>query len=416
MTADQVPLFEEPTLTVAELSAGLAGVIRRAYPDEIWVRGEIANLKRTSAGHAYFDLAGEGACLSVTLFDTDRQVVNRILQRAGGGVRMSDGTEVRIRARVSWFAKRGTVSLRMLSIDPAYTLGRLAEERESLLRRLHDEGVVGHNRRLPLAAVPLRVGLITSMGSAAAADFLDTLESSGMAWQVHVADARVQGNDAERSVVAALVALAAARLDVVCVVRGGGARTDLAAFDSEVIARTIAGMPIPVFTGIGHEIDSSVADLVAHTAFKTPTACAAALVERVEAFLARCASAWTGIARSVTDALDRAATGLDRASGRVVGASRHHLRAHEHRVQAARERLAVRPLRVLDTAERQVGALDARVGSLDPVRVLARGWTVTRRADDGRLVRTPGDVAVGDEVVTTFAAGSARSRVESVDG
>ena len=415
MSASQVPLFEEPTLTVGELSDGIGRLLRRAYPDEVWVRGEIANLKRFQQ-HAYFDLVGDGACISVALFDTDRQVVNRILQRAGGAVRMTDGTEIRIRAHVTWMAKRGTVSLRMKSIDPAYTLGRMAEERELLLRRLQDEGVIGRNGRLPLPLVPLHVGLVTSRGSAAAADFLHTLEASGRAWRVVLADARVQGADAERSVVAALHALAVRGVDIVCVVRGGGARTDLAAFDSEDIARTVAAMPVPVLTGIGHEIDTSIADLVAHTAYKTPTACAGALVERVDEFVVRCSGAWDAIARSATVALDRAGAGLDRWSGRVVGASRHHLRSHERRVDVAADRLARRPARLLDDAGRHVAGLEARARALDPAVVLARGWSITRRAGDGRLVRSSADVAAGDEIVTTFAAGRATSRVEAVDG
>ena len=129
----QEPLFsEEPTLSVAELNAGIGTVLSRAFPDEVWVRGEVANLNRPPSGHVYFDLVGDGCALGVTLWASDKQVVNAVLRRAGGAVRMTDGTEVRIRVRVSWYAERGRVSLRMLSIDTAYTLGRLAEARELL--------------------------------------------------------------------------------------------------------------------------------------------------------------------------------------------------------------------------------------------------------------------------------------------
>ena len=145
-------------------------MLGRAFPDEVWVRGEIANLSRPQSGHVYFDLVDAECALSVTLWASDRQVVNAVLRRSGGAVRMSDGTEVRIRVRVAWYPKRGQVSLRMLSIDPAYTLGRLAEARELLLQRLRAEGLLARQPALAFAPVPLTVGLVTSDNSAAAHD------------------------------------------------------------------------------------------------------------------------------------------------------------------------------------------------------------------------------------------------------
>jgi exodeoxyribonuclease VII large subunit len=410
----QEVLFEEPTLTVAELSAGIARLLARGYPDEVWVRGEIANLSRTTWGNVYFDLV-EGDCLlRVTLWNDDRLVVNRIL-RQSGAVRMTDGTDVRIRCRVQWFPKRGTVSLRMLSIDPAYTLGQLAEARERLLAQLREEGLVGRNGALAFPPVPLRVGLVTSAGSAAAADFLRTLEASGWAFRVSFVDVRVQGADAERSLVAALRTLGArsgtAAVDVVCVVRGGGARTDLAAFDGAELARTIAAMPVPVLTGVGHETDTTVADHVAHRAHKTPTACAASVVEHVDRFVDRCRACSASVGKAALAALVAAAGRVDRASGRVVGASRHHLRSHSDRMDAAAARLTSRPDRVLAAAERELANRHARVRSLDPARVLARGWSITRDLQ-GRVVRAA-TLAPGDTVVTTVADGSFRSTVES---
>jgi len=257
----QAPLFEEPTLSVGELSAAIGRVLARAFSDEVWVRGEIANLKRR-AEVVYFDLVDGTTSLPVVLWNNDRVVVNQVLKRAGGAVRMTEGTDVRIRTRVGWFGKRGTVSLRMLSIDPAYTLGQLAEAKERLLAALRADGTLARNATRTLSPVPLRVGLLTSAGSAAAADFLKTLDSSGRGFAVTHVDVRVQGVDAVASIVAGLQQLArrADSLDVVCVVRGGGARTDLAAFDDEAICRAIAAMPLPIFTGIGHEIDTCVAD------------------------------------------------------------------------------------------------------------------------------------------------------------
>ncbi len=386
-----LPPAQEPTMTVAELNRAIGLVLGRAFPDEVWVQGEIANLSRPPSGHVYFDLIGDGSSIGVTLWASDRQVVNAVLRRAGGAVRMTDGTEVRIRARISWWPERGRVSLRMLSIDTAYTLGRLAEARELLLQQLTREGVVDRQKALPLPLVPLRVGLITSAGSAAAADFVHTLELSGRAFDVVLVDARVQGIDAESSLLAAFEAFATRQPlpDVVCVVRGGGARTDLAAFDREAVARAIAACPRPVLTGIGHEIDTTIADVVAHASHKTPTACATALVERVAAFCARLDERTGRLHRASHVALERASARLARTAERTRSASRA----------------------ALATADARVEQAAVRAAALDPARVLARGWSITRTAD-GALVRAAGEVEPGTSLVTTVADGEVRSTAD----
>jgi len=378
-------------MSVAELNAAVGAVLNRAFPDELWVRGEIANLSRPPSGHVYFDLVGDGCALGVTLWATDKQVVNAVLRRAGGAVRMTDGTEVRIRVRMSWYAERGRVSLRMLSLDTTYTLGRLAEAREVLLRTLRSEGLLRRQANLTLPVVPLRVALVTSDGSAAAHDFLNTLEGSGHAWQVTVLDTRVQGATAERSILRAIDTACGSRppFDAVCLVRGGGARTDLAAFDRESVARAIALAPVVVWTGIGHEIDTTVADAVAHRSFRTPTACATALVERVTTWYEHLNSTWIAIARAAS----------------------HHLRLRQAAVDDSARRLAASPLRALDRASRLIDASESRVRAFDPARTLARGWSITHDRD-GALVRSVVDIAPGTELVTTVADGELRSTVD----
>ncbi len=437
----------------------LGNVLHRAFPEEIWVRGEIHDISRPPSGHVYFQLVeGRGtsttACLSVILSARSKGRINESLKRAGGGVRMVDGTEVRIRGRMDWFAPRGQLQLRMTAIDPAYTLGQMAAARDEVLRRLAEEGLLDRNRQLAVPLVPLRIGLITSEGSAAAADFVHELRASGIAFQISIADVRVQGVDAAPSVVAALAAFAAEPPDVVAIVRGGGARTDLAAFDGELIARAIAQMPVPVFTGIGHEVDRSVADEVAHTSLKTPTACAQALIEAVRRTTDRFDQLWQRIAavadrtvaahddrlrhnarhagRSVDHALRASAAHLERAgqrvhrsscavldasvvrvergAGRATGAARHHLLAAEVGATAAIHRLSARSPRAASLATRRLDALEAQLRAHDPARTLARGWSITRRSD-GTVVRDPADVAPGDQLTTTVAGGEVRSTV-----
>ena len=455
---------EEPTWSVTELGGAIGLALRHSFPDEAWVKGEIRNLNRGRNGMVWFDLVEPApgadhsrqplAKLSVVLFDTARRRVNARLQDAGGAVRMSDGTEVRIRGRVDWYTPSGRLQLLMSDIDTAFTLGRLAADRERLLRLLDAEGLLGRQEALARPSVPLRVGLVTSAGSAAEHDVLDELRRSGLGFRVVRADARVQGPTAPRSIAWALRAVARRGVDVVLLVRGGGATTDLAAFDSEVIARAVAELDTVVITGIGHDVDRSVADEVAHAAYKTPTACAQAVVEDVRAFEARLVACWSDIAvvarrqvraqssrlqacgrhvalatrsglatadrglaahgahlrRSTGGAVARATFSLERSVGRVGSGARAHLRDHERSLDAARDRLGARTPRALDSAEREVERIAGQVRALDPGRALARGWSITR-GPDGRVVRTPADVSAGDALRTTVAGGEVHSVV-----
>ncbi|MGH9084457.1 MAG: exodeoxyribonuclease VII large subunit, partial [Acidimicrobiales bacterium] len=292
----------EPTFSVGELSDAIGRAVRATFRDEVWVRGEIHDLSRPASGHVYLTLVeeredGSRASLPVMLSAANKVAVNRALTRAGGAVRMVDGTEVRIRGRLDWYSPRGQLQLRMTAIDPAYTLGQLEVARAELLARLEADGLLARNGGLPMPLVPLRIGLVTSRGSAAEADFLDELTRSGFAFHVIAVDVRVQGTGAPRSIASGVASAAARACEVIAVVRGGGARTDLACFDDERVARTIARSPVPVLTGIGHETDRSVADEVAHTCEKTPTAAAQHLADRVASYLGRVEELWAMTAR-----------------------------------------------------------------------------------------------------------------------
>lgn len=424
-----------PTWTVAELSQAIGERVRAAFPTEAWVRGEIHDLVRPRSGHVYFTLRDPDgdAQLAVMLSSTNKVRVNRLLLRGGDRVRMNDGTEVRIRGRLDWYEPRGQLQLLMTSIDPAFTLGQLAAARAELLDRLRAEGLVGANALLPLPVAPLRIGLVTSVGSAAEADVLDELRRSGFRFQVTVADVRVQGPDAPAAVAAAVTGLARTGVDIVIVARGGGAATDLAAFDTELVARAIAGAGRPVVTGIGHETDRSVADEVAHTAAKTPTAAAQHVVGLVGLALDRAERTWHRIAVLGVHALDRADAHLDRASARAGLAARSATHREHARIVAAgtrlrrcldaalvtaardldghRRRLPAASARQLARADQRLDVLAARTAALDPQRALARGWAIARGAD-GTVVRSVADAPPGSVLAVQVADGTLHTTVD----
>lgn len=299
------PREAEPrTWGVLELNQGIERALKNAFPGEIWLRGEIQGLARTRMRkHHYFDLVEKDpgsdqvlASISVALLSWNKAKVERMMRDAPG-FELDDDVEVRIRCEMGFYPPWGKLQLVMTGVDPTFTLGQMAANRERILRALAAEGLLDRNAQLALPVVPQRIGLVTSVGSAAYNDFVDEIRRSGYGLHVLACDARVQGQETERSVIAALRTLAREGCDVIALVRGGGSRADLAGFDGEGIARAIARLPVPVFTGIGHEIDTSVADAVAHTAHKTPTACAAALVGLARDAESRIEECWSAIVR-----------------------------------------------------------------------------------------------------------------------
>ena len=445
------PLFEQAppppprgaqSYGVAEFNTLLAQVVSQRFPDDVWVEGEISNLTRSRSGHVYFDLVEPTepgvpttAKISVVLFNQTKQIVNNQLKRQNVG-RLVDGMAVRVRAAVDFYEARGSLQLRMTGIDPRYILATMAAEREALIQRLHADGVTERNKAQPLPMVPLRIGLVTAKGSAAEADFIKELETSGYSFRVTACDARVQGDLAPATLIAALRTIFTQPVDCIALIRGGGSRGDLAVFDNEQICHTIAAAPVPVLTGIGHEIDRSVADVVAHTALKTPTAVAAELVRRVGTYVDRAETAWETIravaylqcnaAESRLASLARRSAvagreGIQHADQRLIERARRTVQAGRGQIARADTQLAttVEELpkladRIQRHAESRMDHIDARLRAADPAVLLKRGWSITRTSQ-GDVVRAVADAVPGDTLVTEVSDGTIISNVSAVD-
>lgn len=409
----------DETYTVRGLNEAIAEALNESFAREVWVRGEIQQLRRSNNGHVYFELVEKDgnrdnvrAVLRVALFKNDRASVNRSL-KATPGVTIEDGVEVRIRGRVDFWPPAGRLQLVMTGIDGVFTVGKLAADRERVLRVLAAEGLLGRNGALELVPVPLRIGLVTSGGSAAYHDFMHELTRGGYAFRVAHADVRVQGAGAWRRIAYALRKVAATQVDVIVLVRGGGSRSDLAPFDAEGVARAITEMPVPVLTGIGHEVDRTVADEVAHTSAKTPTAIAALLVDAIDEYcedLSRLAHRVSLRARGACALADRELGEIARRVQRSVPVV---LAAERQLVDHQQVRLLEVARRGSRDASRALDGVEARVRALDPRRVLERGYTITR-TKDGTIVRAAAAVTAGDVVVTETGDGTVQSRVEGI--
>ena len=417
----EVPSEDPVVLTVGRLGELLKEGLSALFPGDLWVEGQVSGFHDARSGHAYFDLVepsdepgrAVAAKLSVALFKQARGRVDRTLSEAGG-LALSNDMQVRIQARIDFYPPSGRLQLIMQGIDPGFTLGRLAVERERLLHALADEGLLRANRANPIPVPPLRVGLVTSVGSAAHADFNEELSCSGFPFTILERDARVQGEGSAIDLAEALHMVATHRPDVIALVRGGGSATDLAAFDAEVLARTIATLDVAVVTGIGHEVDRAVADEVAHSAFKTPTACAAAIVGQVTAFADAFADLQESIAQRAGASTSRAADLLDDLAHRTATSATAVLDRRTDRLDDLVGRLRRSPTATLERQVERLAGITDNLRALDPARILARGWSITRLAD-GTLVRSVTDTATGDTLVTHVAGGTVTSTVDGTE-
>jgi exodeoxyribonuclease VII large subunit len=382
-----------PSFSVGQFTEVLNHVLKASFDEGVWVEGEIQGLRKPNP-HAYFTLIenidGVKAQLNINLFAGPLRNVQAKLRQQG--IELKDGLKVRLFGRVEYYGPFGKLNLIATDVDTQFSAGDVAAKREELLRQLMEKGVDKINKRIPVPLVPLRLGIISSSQAAGWADAQQHLTESGIGFAITFCDVRVQGDAAVSQIVAALNSLSRRDdIDLVMLMRGGGSKGDLAAFDDEQIAMAISKCSHPVFTGIGHEIDTSIADIVAHTANKTPTACAQSVIAIVESFLSELSYS-AGSLRSLTQ------TAVERARSRIA---------------VSVERLRTRPRTALDRQSQKLMMHAASVRLLDPVTTMARGWSITRDSA-GNVVRSISDIKKGDTVVTALADGSITSTVEGV--
>ena len=394
MPADIELIDGVPSFTVTQFSAVLNEVMKVSFDGGVWIEGEIEGLKRPNP-HAYFTIVEKAekgkAQVNVNIWAGSLKGIQAKLRNSG--IELKDGLKVRLYGRPDYYAPFGKLSLVATDVDTQFSAGDLAAKREELIRKLLELGVDRVNKRLQVPLVPLRLGIISSSTAAGWADAQQHLIESGIGFSVSFIDVRVQGEQAASQIVNAINAFSRrSDIDIVMVMRGGGSKGDLAAFDDEGIAMAISRCSHPVFTGIGHEIDTSIADLVAHTANKTPTACAQAVIALVEEFLGE----------------------LNYSANRLRQLTENSLVRARSRISLAVERLRTRPRTALDRQTQRLTMHAASLRLLDPVTTMARGWSITRDGK-GNVVRSTTDVKQGDTLVTLVVDGSISSTVEGVN-
>lgn len=367
-------------LTVRQLNERIQGALQNAFPDPVWVKGEVQRLPRDAARrpHVYFELheAGPGGAAgfqipaAILKWDRDRFGLGRYLDGSDPAFTMQDKLEVCLLCRVDFYPPFGKLSLKVVGIDPEFSLGQLEAQRRRVLAWLEQQGLLRLNATHPVPELPLRVGLITSRGSAAERDFRTGLEASGYDFGVLMADCRMQGEQTAPQISAALQHLAGQGLDVIVITRGGGSRADLSWFDQQSLCEAVARCPVPVVAAIGHEIDTSLVDLCAHTRCKTPTAAAEFLTDRVGEQDRRLQEVVDGLTRGVQRRLELAARRLE-AGDRLARLVDQRLRQDDQRLQTLAASLEARTgrlsarhgRRLQDAAGRLVAGVSRRTAA-----------------------------------------------------
>jgi exodeoxyribonuclease VII large subunit len=431
---------------VREINAALAGAF-----GEVWVKGELSGVKVASSGHRYFQVKDTEGQLSCAMW---AQRADRLR------FKLTDGLAVLLRGSLEVYAQRGSLQLIVSEVTPQ-GIGELQLAFEQLKAKLAAEGLFAPERKRELPTLPQRIGLVTSASGAAVRDVLKVLSR----WEhlsVLLVPVRVQGKGAEGEIARAVRYLGrSGKADIVLVVRGGGSLEDLWAFNEEIVARAIAACEVPVVSGVGHEVDFTIADFVADVRAATPTQAAEMVVARLEEQQRRVDTARQGLAALFGRKLDRArlrlhalegARGLARLPSRLreldqrlrrLEALPQLLRAlvagRHRRVDGASSRLYHWPvrfgaprLRELVTVRMSVAgerlrsllgrrrlglaALERALGALSPRKVLERGYSITTREGEARPLRDASQVLSGERLVTTLARGQVRSLVVGRQG
>lgn len=433
-----------PALTISALNRRVRDGLREQFPSSLWVTGEVVDFDK-SAGrqHRFFQLVEKAkgqpratAAVEVALFAaTAERLLPRLLE-GDTPLSLRDGIEIRVLVRVDLYQATGRFQIVIEDIDPSFTLGKLALTREQILRELAQKGLADRNRSLGFVVPTLRIAVLASPDSDGFHDFVTHLTESKVGFGVTLVPIKVQGVELKPSVLQALAFLARneTHFDVVCILRGGGSRTDLAWFDDRDLAFAVARHPLKILVGIGHQRDQSVLDAIAHSE-KTPTAIAQLLVRLATEVRADVQDRAERLVTMVGELLQRERTSLDRTARELRRAvtsrllqQRAHVAAAGREIQAAvrlrlqREHSALHHATVRTTngarrrVERATARLDqhaTRLRLLDPARVLGRGYALVRDAA-GRVVPAAARLDEGQAVRLQFRDGTAAAHIDQL--
>lgn len=410
--------IEEP-FTLYSLNNMVRQAVSEGLPSRYWVTGELSEVREASNGHCYIELVQRDEVTQELVAKARGTIWSRIysllrpyfLEQTGEP--FAAGLKVLLQVSVGFHELYG-YTLDVCDIEPAYTVGDMARQRMLVIKRLTDEGVIDLNKELPFPLLPQRVAVISSATAAGYGDFCDQLASNryGFVFYPHLFQSPMQGSGVEQGVISALDRIAADidMWDVVVIIRGGGATSELSCFDTYDLANNCAQFPLPIITGIGHQRDESVLDMVAHTRAKTPTAAAELLIHAMLEQETYMTNMMHGVVQGVQQRMDAEQQRLQGLLGRMPMATALYLQGEKMRLQTSLQTVFSSAQMLIKEQQHRLDVCGAALEAASPERILSLGYSITRVS--GRLVRSIDDVVPGDEVTTEVAGGEFTSTVK----
>lgn len=406
------------TLSLYELGRLIRLTLREGLPDAYWVQAELSEVREAYNGHCYVELvqkAERGNALVAKARGTIWANVYKMLRpyfENATGQRFAAGIKVLMQVSVEYHEQYG-LSLMVYDIDPTYTLGDMARRRHEILQQLEEEGVLTLNKELPMPLLPQRVAVISAVGAAGYGDFCDQLSSNpyGFVFYPKLFPAVMQGDRVEETIIAALDKIVAEQeaWDVVVIIRGGGATSDLSGFDTYDLAANCAQFPLPIITGIGHERDDTVLDAVAHTRVKTPTAAAEYLIASLVEAAKRLDELTSSLATGITDRIYHEERRVESIAQRIPSLFSLIYTRGMHRLEQLEAQMATALQRSLVEQKHRLTLIEKIVEGASPQQILQRGYSITRC--EGKVVRDAASLSQGSVLTTTLADGEVTSVV-----
>ncbi len=458
--------MQEGFLTLSALNTRIRNATSEAFPEALWVIAEILEMQVNRSGHCYMELIEKSdtddsikAKSRATIWSFKYKMIRPYFEAATGSL-LQPGIKVLLRSEVTFHEIYG-LSLNVLDIDPSYTMGDIALRKREVIRKLNAAGVMQMNRELELEEVPQRIAVISSETAAGFGDFIDSIVNNNynFGFKISLFPAIVQGELAERSIISALenVFRQEDSFDAVVIIRGGGSQSDLDCFNAFELAMNIAQFPIPVITGIGHERDETIADMVAYKSLKTPTAVAEFLIDRIAGFSerltglqARIEQAGRWIIQQESMVLKQRASDMNYLVQQYLVGARHMLKDYSsvleitlskvtsqagHKIDHLANRLlytwkglSERRKRDLELFEKhirssgkafllslseQVRVYEKSLELMRPEKVLSRGYSITY--SDGKIVKSISGLTKGTKIITSIKDGLIHSEIEKID-
>lgn len=405
-------------ITLLELGKRVQAVIQYELPETVWLQAELSEVRTAMNGHCYVEFVqkqergGGLVAKSRGQIWAGRWALLRPYFERTTGQRLSPGMSVLVQVEVTFHPVYG-FSLNILDIDPTYTIGDIARRRQEILRQLEAEGVLTMNKELPLPRLLQRIAVISSATAAGYGDFSNQLASApeNLFFHTELFPATMQGDGVERSIISALTAIAQRMedFDVVVIIRGGGSTSDLTGFDTLALAENVAQFPLPIITGIGHERDDTIIDIVAHTRVKTPTAAAELLIHNQLQELAMVRNLEQRLHEGIRLKLQREHSRIDRLTATLPTLMSAVRTREESKIKWAEKRLQIATESFFMRQHNRIEMLESKLKSASPERILRLGFSITRV--DGKAIHSASDIAPGTIIETTLADGTLTSKV-----